>query len=53
MEQDRRIRERNAMRPNPPAIEEALRRGGEKMAALREELKQKKQAERNGDRTAG
>ena len=53
MEQDRRIRERNANRRNPPGIEEILRRGGEKMAALREELKKKKSQERNGDNASG
>jgi len=43
MEQDRRIRERNAARTNPPEIEEILHRGGLKMTALREEPKRKKQ----------
>jgi len=38
-EEDRQIRERNAQRKNPPEVEEILRRGGEKMAALREEFK--------------
>jgi uncharacterized protein (DUF433 family) len=52
MEQDRRMRERNATRTNPPHIEEILHRGGQKMAALREEFKRKKQ-ERNGDQASG
>ena len=47
-EQDSRIRERNVQRSNSPEIEEILRRGGEKMAALKDEFKRKKQ-ERNGD----
>ncbi len=46
-EEDRRIRERSARRKNPPEIDEVLRRGGEKMAALREEFEKKQ--ERNGD----
>jgi uncharacterized protein (DUF433 family) len=53
MEQDRRIRERNASRKNSPEIEEILRRGGEKMAALREEFKKKRTQELNGDHAAG
>lgn len=40
-EEDRRIRDRNARRQTPPEIEEVLRRGGEKMAALREEFKKR------------
>jgi|SRR5947209_294431 len=53
-EQDRRIRERAARRTHPPEVAEILRRGGEKMAALREEFAKKKvPRERNGDRTAG
>ena len=51
-EEDRRIRERSAQRKNPPEVEEILRRGGEKMAALREEFQRRKQ-ERNGDHAAG
>jgi uncharacterized protein (DUF433 family) len=38
MEQDRRIRERNAQRQNPPAIEEIRRRGAAKLATLRDEF---------------
>lgn len=54
MEQDRRIRERSASRQNSPEIDEVLRRGGEKMAALREEFQQRKHhLEANGDRAAG
>jgi uncharacterized protein (DUF433 family) len=50
MEQDRRIRERNAGRKNPPEIEEILRRGGERMAALREQFKNRQfRQERSGD----
>lgn len=45
MEQDRRIRERNANRRNPPDAEAILERGGKKMAALREEFAKKKHAE--------
>lgn len=50
MEQDRCIRERNANRKNPPEVEEILRRGGEKMAALRDEFQKRRQLlEANGD----
>lgn len=53
MEQDRKIRERAANRRNRPEIEEVLRRGGEKMAALQEEFKKKKQRlEANGDQAS-
>lgn len=49
-EQDRRIRERSAQRRNPPEVEAIIRRGSEKMAALREEFARRKQStERNGD----
>ena len=52
-EQDRRIRERSAQRRNPPEVEAILRRGAEKMAALREEFSRRKQStERNGDQSA-
>ena len=48
-EEDRLIRERIAQRQNPPEIDEKLRRAGEKMAALREEFKKKRDLqERNG-----
>jgi uncharacterized protein (DUF433 family) len=55
MDQDRRIRNRAANRTNPPEVEEILRRGGAKMAALREQFGREKQhgQERNGDRPAG
>jgi uncharacterized protein (DUF433 family) len=53
MEQDRRIRERTSQRKDPPWVEEILRRGGEKMAALRDEFKKLKPQERNGDHPAG
>ena len=51
MEQDRRIRARNASRVRTLEVEEIARRGGEKMAALREEFTKKK--ERNGDPSPG
>jgi hypothetical protein len=52
-EEDRRIRERNDSRRVSPEIEDVLRRGGEKMAALREEFnKRKQQPGRNGDHAA-
>ena len=47
MEQDRRIRSRNAARATPPEIDDVLRRGGEKMEALREQFEKKDG--RNGD----
>ncbi len=53
MDQDRRIRERNANRKNPPEVEAILERGGKKMAALREEFARKKRAEKNGDQVDG
>ena len=53
-DQERRIQERIAQRRNPPEIEEIIRRGGEKLAALKEEFKRKKQhQERNGDHASG
>ena len=53
MEQDRRIRERNANRKPSPEAEASLRRGGEKMEALRKQFREKKdhRQERNGDLT--
>jgi len=52
-EEDRRIRERNDHRQVSPELEEILRRGGEKMATLREEFsKRKQQPGRNGDHAA-
>ncbi|MBI2807070.1 MAG: DUF433 domain-containing protein [Planctomycetes bacterium] len=53
-EQDRRIRIRSAQAKNPPEVEEILRRGGERMAALKEEFANKKNhAERIGDHASG
>ena len=54
-EQDRRIRARSAERKNSPEIDEVLRRGSEKMAALKAEFAQKKKLhpEQNGDHAAG
>ncbi|MBI3411686.1 MAG: hypothetical protein HY040_25430 [Planctomycetes bacterium] len=50
MEQDRRIRDRAAQRKNAPEVEEILRKGGQKMAQLRESFRKKNaSAERNGD----
>jgi uncharacterized protein (DUF433 family) len=51
MEQDRRIRERNALRRTSPEVEEIVRRGGEKMAVFRQKAKTKKHWEGNGDNT--
>jgi uncharacterized protein (DUF433 family) len=52
--EDRRIRERSAQRENPAWVEDALRRGGEKMTALRAEFKKRKQPPgRNGDHDHG
>jgi uncharacterized protein (DUF433 family) len=47
-EEDRLIREQTTHRKNPPEIDEILRKGGEKMATLRDEFQRRKQ-ERNGD----
>jgi uncharacterized protein (DUF433 family) len=49
MEQDRRIRQRNAERSTPPGVQEILQRGGDKMTALREEFRRKRAEGRNGD----
>jgi uncharacterized protein (DUF433 family) len=51
-EQDRRIRERNARRKNPPEVEALREKSRSKLATLREELAGKKQEERNGDRSS-
>jgi uncharacterized protein (DUF433 family) len=51
-EQDRRIRERNARRKDPPKVEALRQKGRSKLAALRKELAGKKQEERNGDRSS-
>ncbi len=53
LDQDRRIRERNALRETPPEIEEVLHRAGERMSALREEFKKNPRRRRNGDQAAG
>ena len=50
MDQDRHIRQRSANRKNPPHVEEILRHGGERMAALREQFQRRDGSEeRNGD----
>ena len=52
--QDRRIREKSSTRTTPPEIEEILRRGGEKMATLKEVFaKTKSPSERSDDKAAG
>ena len=53
MAQDRLIRQRAAHRKTTPEIEEVLRRGGEKMAALRQQFAKKKEREPQGDHVAG
>jgi uncharacterized protein (DUF433 family) len=54
MEQDRRIRERNANRKPSPEAEASLRRGGEKIEALRKQFREEydHRQERNGDLTS-
>jgi hypothetical protein len=42
MAEDRRIRERNVNRKNPPAIEKILEAGGAKLESLREQLQRSK-----------
>ncbi len=49
MEEDRRIRERNAARIIPPEIEEIRRQGRAKLLVLREQFANKQPQERNGD----
>jgi uncharacterized protein (DUF433 family) len=49
MEEDRRIRERNATRRNPPHVEELLRRSREKWPAIEEALQRYLREEANGD----
>jgi uncharacterized protein (DUF433 family) len=51
MEQDRRIRERNAKRTTPPEIQEIRMKGRAKALALREEFAKKTQ-EKNGDHSS-
>ncbi|MGH7140913.1 MAG: hypothetical protein ACREHD_34720 [Pirellulales bacterium] len=48
MEEDRRIRERNAARQNPPHVEELIRRAREKWPAVQERLCQRLK-DLNGD----
>jgi uncharacterized protein (DUF433 family) len=48
-QEDREIRARTAQRKNSPEIEEIIRRGAKKMAALRQEFLKKGEQERNGD----
>jgi uncharacterized protein (DUF433 family) len=53
-EEDRQIRIRQASRRNPAHVEEVLRRGGEKMASLRQEFQKRSPLQgRNGDNAAG
>jgi uncharacterized protein (DUF433 family) len=52
VEQDRRIRERNARRKDPPEVEALRQKSRSRLAALREELAGKKHQERNGDRSS-
>ena len=53
MEEDRRIRERNANRRNPPHIEEIFRRTREKWPALKAAYEKYYGEEANGDRHPG
>lgn len=53
MEQDRRIREREANRVDPPEHLEILKRGREKRLALMEQFAKKKAQEQNGDEAPG
>jgi uncharacterized protein (DUF433 family) len=48
MEEDRRIRERNATRRNPPRVEELLRQSREKRLALQEKLRNHAREDGNG-----
>jgi uncharacterized protein (DUF433 family) len=52
MEQDRRIRERNAQRIIPPEIAEIRREGHAKLLTLKEQFAKKKNLEANGDQPA-
>ncbi len=52
MDQDRRIRERNAQRTIAPEIQEIQRKGHAKVLALREQFGKKAQ-EKNGDPSPG
>jgi uncharacterized protein (DUF433 family) len=53
MEQDRRIRERNATRTIPPEIQEIRKKGHAKAVALMERFAKDKAGEKNGDRSPG
>jgi uncharacterized protein (DUF433 family) len=53
MEEDRRIRERNATRRNPPHVEEIFRRTREKWPALKAAYRKYYGEEANGDRHSG
>jgi hypothetical protein len=53
MEQDRRIREREANRVTPPEHLEASKRGHAKMLALQEKLAKQKRQEKNGAHPLG
>jgi uncharacterized protein (DUF433 family) len=53
MEQDRRIRQRNANRILPPEIQEMRRKGRAKVLALMEEFAKNKSQERSGDHAPG
>ena len=53
LEMDRRIRERNAKRKNPPEVEAILRRGREKALARLEAIRQQRGQGRNGEGTSG
>ena len=48
MEEDRRIRERNATRRNPPHVEELLRKSRQKRLALQERLRNNSHEDGNG-----
>jgi uncharacterized protein (DUF433 family) len=53
MEQDRRIRERNAQRTTPPEIQEIREKGRVKALALMEQFAKKKVEENNSDPSPG
>jgi uncharacterized protein (DUF433 family) len=51
MEQDRRIRERNAQRTTPPEIQEIRKKGQAKVLALKEQFALRKGEKKIGDRS--
>lgn len=53
MEQDRRIRDRNAARTTPPEIEEIRKKGHAKVLALKEQFSRNAAQERNSDHSTG